>query len=127
MVQTVRVARIVAATCSALEHRSKPELVFCLALIHHLVIGSNLLLCDVIEWLASLNAVVVIEFIDRADAQVKQLLFNRRDVFTDYSEEAFRSLIKAQFRIEREQVLESGTRTLFLLRPHGSQHGKGDR
>ncbi len=48
---------------SSLEHRSSPELVFCLAFIHHLVIGSNLLLSEVIEWLASLNAVVVIEFI----------------------------------------------------------------
>ncbi len=112
---------------SSLEHRSKPELVFCLALIHHLVIGSNLLLSEVIEWLASLNAAVVIEFVDREDAQVKQLLFNRRDVFTDYSEDAFRSLIKAQFRIERQQVLESGTRTLFFLQPHGSQHGSADR
>ena len=30
----------------SLEHRSKPELVFCLALIHHLVIGCNLLTCE---------------------------------------------------------------------------------
>lgn len=111
---------------SSLEHRTKPELVFCLALVHHLVIGSNLLLSEVIAWLASLNALVVMEFVDRADAQVKQLLCNRRDVFTDYSEDAFRSLTKAQFRIEREQVLESGTRTLFLLRPHGSQQRAGD-
>jgi hypothetical protein len=45
----------------SLEQRSKPDLVFCLALIHHLVIGSNLLLADVINWLASLKASVVLE------------------------------------------------------------------
>jgi hypothetical protein len=99
-----------------LEQRSSPDLVFCLALIHHLVIGSNLLLADVIDWLASLNAMIVIEFVDREDAQVQALLANRRDVFTDYSCEAFRRLILERFEIMNEQNL-SAARTLFLLQP----------
>ncbi len=101
----------------SLEHRSKPDLVFCLALIHHLVIGSNLLLPDVIDWLASLKATVVLEYVDREDTQVKQLLANRSDVFSDYNRDAFRSLVNAAFVIAKEQPLSSGTRTLFLLKP----------
>lgn len=97
--------------------RSKPDLVLCLALIHHLVIGSNLLLDDVIDWLASLGCEVFIEFVDRSDRQVQVLLANRRDVFTDYSESAFRTAVTRRFRIEQEQRLTSGTRTLFLLSP----------
>jgi hypothetical protein len=100
----------------SLEHRSKPELVFCLALIHHLVIGSNLLLADVIDWLASLKASIVIEFIDREDAQVQTLLANRQDVFCDYSKDAFRNLVIRNFRIARQQTL-APARTLFLLHP----------
>ena len=101
----------------SLEHRSQPELVFCLALIHHLVIGSNLLLADVIDWLASLKATVVLEYVDRRDAQVQQLLANREDVFSDYNREAFRAQVDRAFVVVREQSLADGTRTLFWLQP----------
>lgn len=101
----------------SLEQRSKPELVFCLALIHHLVIGSNLLLADVIDWLASLNATVVLEYVDRKDAQVQQLLANRNDVFSDYSIEAFRTHVGRSFHVIQELPLAEGTRSLFWLQP----------
>ena len=101
----------------SLEHRSKPELVFCLALIHHLVIGSNLLLADVIDWLVSLKATVVLEFVDREDAQVQQLLANREDVFSDYNHVAFDALIEQAFVVVKRQTLAAGTRTLLWLQP----------
>lgn len=100
-----------------LEQRSKPELVLCLALIHHLVIGSNLLLDDVIEWLASLQATIVLEYVDRGDAQVQQLLANRKDVFSDYNSVRFRELIDRSFTVIKEQSLADGTRALFWLQP----------
>jgi len=101
----------------SLEQRSKPELVFCLALIHHLVIGSNLLLSDVIDWLASLQATVVLEYVDRRDAQVQQLLANREDVFSDYSIEAFRHHVDRFFIVIKELPLADGMRSLFWLQP----------
>jgi len=101
----------------SLEQRSKPDLVFCLALIHHLVIGSNLLLADVIDWLASLKATVVLEYIDRKDAQVQQLLANREDVFSDYNIVSFRANIDRSFDVIRELPLADGTRCLFWLQP----------
>ena len=100
----------------SLEHRSKPDLVLCLALIHHLVIGSNLLLADVLDWLASLKATIVLEFVDREDPQVQTLLSNRQDIFCDYGRDAFLSLVTQNFTILREQPL-SAARTLFLLQP----------
>ena len=102
----------------SLEHRSKPDLVFCLALIHHLVIGSNLLLAEVIDWLASLKATVVLEYVDREDAQVQQLLANREDVFSDYNHAAFDSLIEQAFVVVKRQTLAAGTRTLLWLQPN---------
>jgi ribosomal protein L11 methylase PrmA len=102
---------------SPLEQRCQPDLVFCLALIHHLVIGRNLILGDVIRWLASLQATVIIEFVDRSDEQVKRLLRNRSDVFSDYNKEEFLGLIESLFLVQQQVVLPSGTRTLYLLRP----------
>lgn len=102
---------------TSLEHRSHPDLVFCLALIHHLVIGNNLQLPDVIDWLASLHATIVLEFVDRDDTQVRQLLANRDDVFSDYTKDVFRASIDASFTVIKEELLPSGTRTLFHLRP----------
>lgn len=101
----------------SLEQRSKPDLVFCLALVHHLVIGSNLLLADVIDWLASLKATVVLEYVDRQDAQVQQLLANREDVFSDYNIVSFRANIDRSFDVIRELPLADGTRRLFWLQP----------
>lgn len=105
---------------SPLEQRSQPDLVFCLALIHHLVIGQNLLLGDVLRWLASLQATVVIEFVDRDDEQVRRLLRNRSDVFSDYNRDEFTRLIGSLFRVQRQLELSSGTRTLYLLHPLSS-------
>lgn len=102
---------------SPMSHRSRPDLVLCLALIHHLVIGRNLLLSDVISWLASLQATVVIEFVDRKDEQVQWLLRNRKDVFTDYNKEEFLRLIESHFVVQKQIVLPSGTRTLYQLTP----------
>lgn len=104
---------------TTLEQRSDPDLVLCLALIHHLVIGRNILMSQVIDWLASLNARIVIEFVDRDDEQVRGLLRHRRDVFSDYSGEGFVRAVGERFIIEREQPLQTGTRTLFVLAPRG--------
>lgn len=106
---------------ASLEHRAPPQLVLCLALIHHLVIGSNLLLDDVIDWLASLQAEVVLEFVAPDDEQVRQLLADRENVFDDYTWDRFRRAIGRRFRIVREMPLSSGTRTLFHLVPSGVQ------
>lgn len=102
---------------SPLEHRSRPDLILCLALIHHLVIGRNLLLSDVMQWLASLKATVVLEFVDRSDEQVQRLLRNRLDVFSDYNKETFLGLVVKHFVVQQQVGLPSGTRTLYQLRP----------
>lgn len=98
----------------SLPTRSRPNMVLCLAVIHHLVIGSNLLLSDVVRWLRGLDAAVVFEWVDRSDPLVAQLLQNRRDIFDDYSKEQFRRCAESHFRIVRSEKL-SESRELFLL------------
>lgn len=100
-----------------LEDRSHPDLVLSLALIHHLVIGSNLRLSDVLDWLRSLQAGVVFEWVDRRDPMVVQMLKNRRDIFSDYQEEHLLEELTKRFRILRKVQLPSETRRLYLLQP----------
>lgn len=101
----------------SLQSRSQPRLVLCLALIHHLVIGCGVLLEDVIGWLASLGAPVVLEWVERTDAVIGSMLRQRRDVFVDYTPERLRSALARHFQTVTEQRLSGDTRTLLLLLP----------
>ena len=79
--------------------------------------SNNLLLHDLIDWLAEQNAAIVIEFVDRLDPQVQSLLANREDVFSDYSREAFEACISLRFDILKMLQLPSRTRTLMFVTP----------
>ena len=102
---------------TSLEHRSQPQLVLALAVLHHLVITAGLRLEQIIHWLRSLNATVVLEWVDRHDPMVQQLLQNRTDVFSDFHYELFLSAINQHFRVAQNVELPGGSRRLFLLEP----------
>ena len=99
--------------------RSSPDMVFCLAVVHHLVVGRNVPLRAVIAWLADLNARVVLEFVAPDDPMVRALTVNKRphEVHPDYNEADLRSYLQDCFTIEAEEDLPGGTRRLFSLRP----------
>ena len=99
-----------------MRERGRPDLVLALALIHHLVIGANVPLPDVVAWMASLGGDLIIEFVSRDDAMVGKLLRNKRDNYVDYSRENLESALSAYFTIESTLDLASGTRTLYACR-----------
>jgi SAM-dependent methyltransferase len=103
-----------------LEERGRPDLVLCLALIHHLVIGANVLLDELLDWLASLGGHLVIEYVDKQDPMVRALLRNKSDQYTDYSREAFERGLSARFDVRRQEALPSGTRALYYAVPRSS-------
>jgi hypothetical protein len=96
-----------------LPSRGKPQLVLALALIHHMVIASNIPLAEFIAWLRSLDAELVIEFVSREDPMVKTLLANKEDIYWDYDRNYFEGCLAAHFHIELRQRLVSGTRELY--------------
>lgn len=100
-----------------LAERGRPELTLCLALIHHIVISANIPLASFIGWLAGLRTAVVIEFVSREDEMVQALLANREDQYADYNPETFRQLLAERFRIEAEEPLKGGKRTIFFATP----------
>ncbi len=105
-----------------LADRGAPDLLLCLALMHHVVIGRNVPLADFIAWLASFGAEVVLEFVDRADSMVERLLRNRREQPPDYSREAVETALASHFQIVARTALASGTRTVYHCRP--TAHGE---
>ena len=101
-----------------LEDRGRPDLVLCLALIHHLSIAANVPLAEVVDWLASLGGVLVVEFAAREDAMVQRLLSRKKgDAHPDYRPEVFEAELSKRFDIVRREPLASGHRTLYEARP----------
>lgn len=100
-----------------LDGRDRPDLVLMLAVVHHMVIGSNLPLASVIDWLASLGAEAVFEWVPLEDPMSQRLTANKRrnEVHADYDEEHLRRYLDGRFRIVEEMELEG--RRLFHLTP----------
>lgn len=102
---------------ASLERRGRPELVLCLAVVHHVCITGNVPVREVLDWLRSLDAALVIEFPDRADPMVRRLLSGKRAGSNpDYEREGFERALEERFVIDRRGEV-SGTRTLYEARP----------
>jgi SAM-dependent methyltransferase len=102
-----------------LEERGRPDLVLCLALVHHLAIGRNVPFEQLTQWLRGLGARLVIEFADREDPMVKRLLAAKRaETHERYRRDQFERALGGAFEVERREELASGTRTLYLATPH---------
>ena len=98
--------------------RVRPDATLALALVHHLAIGANVPLPEVVDWLRSWGGRLVVEFVHPEDVQVKRLLANKpAGLFGDYRRDAFEALLGAQFAVHRQETLPGGTRTLYLAEP----------
>ena len=100
-----------------LDERSRPDLILALALVHHLSIGRNVPLSDLVDWFASFEADLVIEFVAPEDAMVEQLLRNRDELDFGYTQDRFETCVAQHFVIAETEGLQSGTRTIYYLRP----------
>jgi SAM-dependent methyltransferase len=100
----------------ALADRGPVDLVLALALVHHLAIGSNVPLPDVIGELTRLGRHVLVEWVPKSDEKVRVLLATREDVFTHYTDEGFEVAIAVHADIVRREPLPGSDRVLYLLR-----------
>jgi hypothetical protein len=100
---------------TAFATRATPDLVLALALVHHLSIASNVPLAQVVDWLRSFGATVVVELPHRDDPFVQRLLANKPEyVHDDYSLASFEEAFAAKFTIKDRVRLPCGTRTLYF-------------
>lgn len=93
--------------------RQRPDLVLCLALLHHMVISANIPLREFVGWLAELGGDLVIEFVTRGDPMVDKLLRNKDDIYDDYGREQFEACLGEGFDIVRQTELMEGRRVIY--------------
>ena len=93
--------------------RVQGDAIIALAVVHHLAISKNLPLDQVVDWIISMAPQGVIEFVPKSDPMVQRLLSLREDIFADYDEESFRSIVGARARIIKSYNISSGGRTLY--------------
>jgi len=96
-----------------LSDRGRPDVVLCLALVHHLSINANIPLEEIVSWLHSLQARVVVEFVDRTDPMVQRLLANKAIKHEDYTAARFEDLLARRFAFRRRAELSTGARRLY--------------
>lgn len=105
-----------------LEARGTPDLVLCLAVVHHVVIGGNVPVAQLVDWLWGLRAELVIEFPEREDPMVQRLLARKRSTdHPDYHREPFERCLSERFDVVSTTPLPSGTRVLYRARPKGCE------
>ena len=100
----------------SLEKRGRPDLVLCLALIHHIVIAANIPMSEFINWLDDLGGDLIIEFVTAEDAMAQMLLRNKVDQYQDYTIAEFERLVSARYEIADSEELKGGHRKIYFLR-----------
>lgn len=99
----------------SLAERAPADMVFALALIHHLAISNNVPLSQIAEFFHGLGKWLVIEFVPKSDSQTKKLLASREDIFDQYTIEGFENCFKKDFVIREKVDLPETNRRLYLL------------
>jgi len=96
--------------------RTKVDMIMALALIHHLAIGKNIPFAMIAEMFASLTHNLIVEFIPKQDAKVQMMLFNKKDIYTNYHVEEFTKEFEPLFFITAKEEIQGSGRMLFLMK-----------
>lgn len=97
---------------AALADRGRPDAVMALAFEHHLAVGRNVPLDEVVAFLMGIAPRGLVEFVPKSDATVQRMLALKGDIFPGYSEQAFPAALAARARVVRTDALAGG-RKLF--------------
>ncbi len=97
---------------SGIQDRANADALLALAFEHHLAVGRNVPLPQVVEWLTGLAPTGVIEFVEKSDPTMQQMLALREDVFPDYNFPNFRDAITTMARIVKEETVSASGRRL---------------
>lgn len=100
---------------SAMADRSRFDAVLALAVEHHLAIGRNIPLEDVVDYLVGLAPQGIVEFVPKDDPMIKTMLALRGDIFADYSQERFEAALRQRARIVDSETISSSGRVLYAF------------
>lgn len=93
--------------------RARADAVIALAFEHHLAIGRNVPLPQVLDWLIAIAPTGIIEFVPKSDPTIQRMLALRSDIFDDYNQEAFSSLLEQRARIVHRELISGSGRMLY--------------
>jgi SAM-dependent methyltransferase len=98
--------------------RVRPDLVLCLAVVHHLALTNTVPLDEIVGFLADFGSPLVVEFPHRDDVMAARLLARKRPgVFDAYDVTTWEQALARHFSVRTRETLPSGTRTLYLCYP----------
>jgi hypothetical protein len=100
---------------SSLFERGPADLVMALALVHHLAIGNNVPLDRIAGMLHRTGRQLVIEFVPKADSQVRRLLATREDIFPNYTQEGFEAAFGRCYTLKSRCTVHDTARSLYLF------------
>lgn len=97
-------------------NRGPADIVYALALIHHICISNNVPLEKFAAFLSSCGKNAIVEFVPKNDSKVKTLLATREDIFPDYTQEGFEEAFTKYFKIISSTKIKGSARTLYHLK-----------
>jgi len=98
--------------------RVRPDLVLCLAVIHHLALSNTVPFDEIVGFLHDFDAPLVVEMPHRDDPMAARLLSRKRSgLFDHYDRPAWEAALARRFTVAEQVTLPSGTRTLYLCHP----------
>lgn len=99
-----------------LAERGPADMVFALAVIHHLAISENIPIHMIAEYFSALCNWAIVEFVPKSDQQLIRMLATREDIFPAYTEKDFEREFEIFFDIKAVERIEDSQRTLYLMR-----------
>ena len=99
----------------ALKERGPVDLTLALGIIHHLSIANNLPFEMIARFLSDITHTLIIEFIQKTDSQVKKLLRNRTDIFSDYNQDYFEKIFSKYFITLGKKQIPGTERIVYLM------------
>ena len=101
---------------ASFHERVKTELVAALAVVHHLVIGRNISLRALANYLGEITERwLIVEWVPREDEKVQQMLASRKDVFGDYTLTIFEESFAEYFNIVKSEKAGTTPRIIYLM------------
>ncbi len=95
------------------ERCAQVDAVIALAFAHHLAIGRNIPLPEVVRWITSLAPRGLIEFVPKDDPTVRKMLALREDIFDSYSLDDFAAALKRHARVVAQRTVTGSGREIF--------------
>ena len=93
-------------------NRKNFDAVIALAFEHHLALGNNVPLDETIKWIMNFAPTGLIEYVDKKDETVKQMLSLKGDIFPNYNLKEFENIISLNGKILEKTVITE-TRILY--------------